>query len=153
MTCRHKAGDPNCSSNKAYINAATQLQKRIAELEQRVDASNYDIEAFERVGPHVVLRVRYPSCKDCSFEGVKIMVFLNVTEIEMMRWRKIDPHFRDEAGRNPREAPSPAARFPATEDGMRDAIDFCNQRIIRARLDETQNPPIKKTIVNQPSEQ
>lgn len=35
-----------------------------------------------------------------------------------MKWRRIDPHFRDPKQTClPREAPPPIARFPATERG------------------------------------
>lgn len=89
------------------------------------DSSNYRIEEAERIGSHLVVRVRYPSCSRCEFDGNKVMVFLNVTEMQVIRWRRIDPHFRPpEKSPLDTEAPSPAARFPATREGWADAVSY-----------------------------
>ena len=57
------------------------------------------------------------------------MVFLNVSEADVLRWRKIDPHFRDpKASRTPKEAPPPAARFPASKEGWADALVYANSK-------------------------
>jgi hypothetical protein len=71
------------------------------------------------------MEVHYPNCTNCKFEGKKIMVFTNVAEADALRWKKIDPHFRDsKAVRITTEAPSPAARFPGSEEGWADAINY-----------------------------
>lgn len=148
MTCRHRAGDPSCSSSeegreRARQEAeqetrarakrdAEQKNKERARLEAELrmmtpDATQYEIVAAERVGKHLVLKVLYPNCKKCSYEGNKIMVFLNVSEMQVLRWKKIDPHFR--SGDSPlTEAPSPAARFPASDDGWADALIYAKNR-------------------------
>ena len=114
MTCRHGPGDRNCT---------TQFPRGYSEPEPKTpDASNYSIEDFERVGTHLVLKVKYPNCAKCSYEGNKVMVFLNVTELQVLRWKKIDPQFGGK--RSDREAPSPSARFPASPEGWVDALAY-----------------------------
>ena len=63
------------------------------------------------------------------------MVFLNVTESQAMKWRRIDPHFRPtKAALKPTEAPGPAARFPATLEGWEDAIQYAQRRLLGNHL-------------------
>jgi hypothetical protein len=114
MTCRHEDGDPRCTTRSRTKAPITP------------DAENYEIEQVERVGNNLVMKVKYPNCANCSFEGKKVMVFLNVTEEQALKWKKIDPHFRDSQGLPPslKEAPSPAARFPASTDGWCDALSY-----------------------------
>lgn len=132
MTCRHKPGDPDCGSHARNSAAeATQAEKRRADQFERElaamspDKTNYQIIDAQRVGTHIVLKVRYPNCIKCAYEGSKVMVFLNVTEGDVLKWRTIDPHFR-----NPKEAnnlgaaPPPAARFPASSEGWSDALTY-----------------------------
>lgn len=133
MTCRHAPGDPSCGSY-ARESAAEDLraEKRRAErleaqlLSKTPDKEKFEIIDMERVGPHVVLKVLYPNCAKCSYEGNKVMVFLNVSEKDMIAWRVIDPHFRNPAVAVKREAPSPAARFPASKEGWSDAIAYAH---------------------------
>jgi hypothetical protein len=69
--------------------------------------------------------VRYPNCAACAYEGSKILVLLNRTLKDAIKWRRIDPHFRDPAKQaGPLEAPGPAARFPGSRDGWIDAIAY-----------------------------
>ena len=131
MTCRHGPNYPNCSSSAegAQRAAAEARQIRETELRDRTpDPDEYMIVDVLRVGPHLVLKVKYPSCVKCAFEGLKVMVFLNVTEADALRWRCIDPHFRDSKVRLT-EAPSPAARFPATPEGWTDAIAYARSKL------------------------
>lgn len=119
MTCRHSAGDPACSSNRSYYEPEP----------KKPDADKYSIEDVERVGSHLVMKVKYPNCYSCSYEGTKVMVFLNVSELEALRWKRIDPHFSDpKYKRSPTAAPSPAARFPASEQGWSDALAYAKSR-------------------------
>jgi hypothetical protein len=122
--CRHSPNDSSCSSHRDY-QAPYEPPARKQKPVVTPDADDYDVEEVERIGPHVVMKVRYPNCKACSYEGNKVMVFLNVSEKDILRWRKIDPHFREpKAGIYPKEAPAPAARFPASPDGWQDAIAY-----------------------------
>lgn len=117
MTCRHAAGDPNCSSYKPKPRRS----------KSSPDADRYEVVNVTRVGPHLVLRVQYPNCANCAYEGAKVMVFLNVTEAAVLRWKRIDPHFRGGTS-TASEAPSPAARFPASKEGWQDALNFAQSK-------------------------
>jgi hypothetical protein len=144
VTCRHQAGDPNCSSHPDYTRSAAYfdeqraseslkadlVRRRREELEASTpDPDKYAIEDVTRVGHHLVLKVKYPSCTKCAFEGSKVMVFLNVSEMDALRWRRIDPHFRDPKTQpKPNEAPSPAARFPASKEGWADAVRYAESK-------------------------
>src|ERR1051325_7510904 len=81
---------------RAKRDAASEVaaaNKRATELAARTpNPDDYQIERAERVGAHLVMQVRYPSCKACSFEDLKTMVFLDVSEAMAIKWRRIDPH-------------------------------------------------------------
>lgn len=128
MTCRHAPGDPNCSSHPDHPD--NPANRRVRELESKTpDAERFEILDMMRVGAHVVLKVKYPNCSQCSYEGTKIMVFLDVSENQIVRWRKIDPHFREtRVNIPPRESPGPAARFPASDEGWRDACEYAERK-------------------------
>lgn len=122
MTCRHKAGDPNCGT---YSRKYDYTPTPPATPPATPDAGNFEIDEVERVGPHLVMRVIYPNCAKCEYEGKKVMVFLDVSEKEVLKWREIDPHFRNpQSVRSPKTAPTPAARFPATVEGWTDALVY-----------------------------
>lgn len=123
MTCRHGPGDTSCTSRYPQYNSTP-------EPPSTPDKYKYNIVDMERVGAHVVLKVLYPNCKKCAYEGNKVMVFLNVTEKDIITWREIDPHFR--APDNLKKvgvAPPPAARFPASVEGWKDAIEYANSKL------------------------
>lgn len=140
MTCRHRPDDPSCSSHPDNIERMQyereleeerrREKERLARMAETPDASNYEITQVARVGPHLVLKVQYPNCAKCVYEGNKIMVFLDVKEHEVIRWRTIDPHFRDPKKiRTLKEAPPPAARFPASTDGWSDALAYAQGKV------------------------
>jgi len=149
MTCRHGPNDPNCGSHPYNVAAREseyreeERQRKAKEKEEKEalarlktmqaeqyaktpDKERYEIVDFKRVGFHLVLKVLYPNCSKCSYEGNKVMVFLNVVEADVVKWRVIDPHFRERTPQQnaPREAPGPAARFPATTEGWNDAVNY-----------------------------
>jgi prolyl oligopeptidase PreP (S9A serine peptidase family) len=125
MTCRHAAGDPNCSSNQRHQQTYVELE-RLKEQLKSPDNTKFDIVQVEQVGKHLVLKVLYQHCEKCSYEGNKVMVFLNTSPADALLWKVIDPHFRDDKrhAKLPREAPSPEVRFPASEKGWTDAIAY-----------------------------
>lgn len=131
MTCRHAKGAPNCTEQYPPPRS-TRARK---DPSPTPNATDYRIEYIERVGPHVVLKVKYPNCAACSFDGNKVMVFLNVSEVQLVRWRAIDPHFRDpkKSVVGAAEAPPPAARFPASVEGWDDALAYARSKIPSAK--------------------
>jgi hypothetical protein len=130
MTCRHAADDPACSSYPHRVNEARRLVEQDAErtgTSSTPDAARFEILEAQQVGAHLVLKVQYPNCARCAYEGVKVMVFLNVQATDALRWNRIDPHFRNEQPTS-RTAPSPAARFPASEEGWLDALFYAQHK-------------------------
>ena len=92
------------------------------------DADHYEIVEAEPVGPHLVMKVLYPNCTRCAFEGTKVLVFLKTTTLDALKWKRLDPHFRIDT-RPARQAPSPAARFPATDEGWKDALAYAKTKV------------------------
>lgn len=124
MTCRHSYGDPGCSSYQSQLKKAQALVNK-SKSATTPDSQNYEVIDAHREGTHLVLKVKYPNCAKCSYEGTKVMVFLNVTEKDIIMWNQIDPHFGDpKEKRTKNQAPSPAARFPASDEGWKDAIAY-----------------------------
>lgn len=130
MTCRHKDNynNPDCSSYNPRLREAELRRQIVAEVRAASpNPADFDVLEVQEVGPHLVAKVQYPNCAKCAYEGVKVMVFLNATLKQALRWRQIDPHFRDEATTE-RAAPSPSARFPASVEGWQDAIDYAHKK-------------------------
>lgn len=142
MTCHHRAGDPACGSyareaarreSEHAANRETALREVRAEMTP--DNTKYEIVDVEQVGPHLVLKVVYPNCVRCSFEGNKVMVFLNMTAAQALKWKVIDPHFRDgPSGDSARNAPCPRVRFPADAKGWSDALAWARFKAEKHQL-------------------
>jgi hypothetical protein len=153
MTCRHEMGDPTCTSGKspealrskairmmdkwgggasvAIQRPAPRVRGAFAEPVPRPpdpatpDADNFQVLDSKEIGSNLVLRVQYPSCSECSYEGIKLLVYRKCSLADAIRWTSIDPHFGDPTvKRLPTDAPSPAARFPASDVGWADALTF-----------------------------
>ena len=130
MTCRHSAGDPNCSSNNPY--------KYSTPEPVTPDATKYDVLDVAEISDYLILKVKYPNCSRCAFEGTKIMVFEKMTVLKAFKWKKIDPHFRDpkKTHFNEREAPSPIARFPGNDIGWTHAQKFVRMLLTPEKREE-----------------
>lgn len=137
--CRHDKGDPHCgatarereyptpSREKELTQELERLRKDLSAMTPRND--QYQILDVCRVGAHIVYRIKYESCTKCTFEGEKILVWLNVSESVAVRWRVIDPHFRPKDKVNSASiAPGPDARFPATDEGWKDALAYAQSK-------------------------
>lgn len=138
MTCRcatpaeHDArARANAAQHKAYI--AESAQKELAELKASLesDVTSFTVHDFEEVNPgtFLVIKVEYEHAKKarpgCTFEGIKILVFKNVTVKAAFKWREIDPHFQSsKGGSSPTVAPPPIARFPGDDEGWKHALLF-----------------------------
>ena len=86
-------------------------------IDPNPDPNNYKVvQAYEK-GQFIVLKINYPNCT--NYEGNKILVFSNVTMIDLINQRKIDPHFFES-----KQYASPIARFEPTERGWQMAIRF-----------------------------
>lgn len=131
MICRHSPNDRSCSSHPDYYvpepspKYSAPVSTFRSSTVETPDSKNYMIEEAARVGNHLVLKVKYPNCSRCAYEGNKILVFLDVSELQVLKWKEIDPHFRDpKILVDTTRAPSPAARFPASKDGWADAMAY-----------------------------
>jgi hypothetical protein len=132
MTCRHgdPINNPACSSFRTpdeQLKMAEEAMEKLRakfSLPETPDSERFTIEDFEQVGHLMVVKASYPNCKKCSYEGMKVMVFEGVTVKDLLKWRRIDPHFRDWIPVSRTEAPSPIARFPASPEGWEDALLF-----------------------------
>lgn len=115
-------------ARKQAAEREAEAKRRLAELAERSpNPDEFKIVDYEQVDKHLVLKVRYPSCKRCAYDQCKVMVFLDATMKKALAWARIDPHFREEkdAGLG---APSPVARFPASNEGWADAIAFARSK-------------------------
>lgn len=146
MTCHHEEGDPNCEHRRlrdrriqaAESKAAREadLLKENKELLTALAATRPDPEDFvpidsEQIGPHLVFKAQFPSCAKCSYEGHKVLVYLNASVKDALRWRALDPHFRPVDPPGPvRAAPPPDARFPASPAGWADALEFARMKAV-----------------------
>lgn len=107
----------------------SEADKRIQELAERSpNPDEFRIVDYEQVDRHLVIKVRYPSCKRCSYDQCKVMVFLDVTMKRALAWTRIDPHFREEKDAG-LAAPSSVARFPASAEGWADAVAFARSKV------------------------
>jgi hypothetical protein len=129
MTCKHGRFDPNCSS---YQSSMDNLKK---DYEKQIlgsitpDAGRFNIEDIEEVGNFLVVKASYPNCKSCTFEGMKVMVFAMRNVKDAIKWKMVDPHFRQKSKQVLKnEAPSPIARFPADQEGWDDAIAYARMK-------------------------
>jgi len=138
MTCR-------CSSAAEHASRAAQfeasshrtiVQSKDAEIKAlktelaslSPTANDYEILDVVSVGSQgIVLKVKYPCCACRDYEGMKVLVYFNSTINDVVFWKQIDPHFRNNEKKSPKhKAPGPDARFPATDDGWNNALRFLN---------------------------
>jgi len=106
-----------------------EIDKLKAEIASRTaDPTKYVIlDAYDSAPGFLVVKAQFPSCTKCSFEGTKILVYRNVRPIDAMKWKNLDPHFREADKKlEINSAPSPIARFPGNKEGWDDAIHFAN---------------------------
>ena len=123
MTCRHSPNDSSCSSHRNYVPPQPTYTRAAPETP---DSQKFQIENVAVIGDHLILEVLYPNCSKCSYEGRKLLVYLDTGTIDALKWREIDPHFKapEKGTRDPKKAPSPTARFPASPDGWGHARAF-----------------------------
>ncbi len=72
----------------------------------------------KEIGRFLIVQLRYPACT--TFEGVKILVYENVSLSELLAQKKIDPHFSEEQAYK-----SPIARFVPLAKGWKMAEKLC----------------------------
>lgn len=87
------------------------------------DPDNYKVTKAHEEGGYLIVMINYPDC--VNFEGNKILVFFEVTLIDLVNQKLIDPHFfpSDEKYK------SPVARFVPTDEGWEMAKTFVQAMI------------------------
>ena len=133
MTCRCRSREEHAARAVRRVAESAETYRVQAEkeaLEKKVQALSPDNSRFrilkaQPVDNNLVLKVEYPNCKACSYEGIKVIVFQDVSPSDALLWETLDPHFREldlSGGSNPHAAPPPFARFPASDPGWAAAI-------------------------------
>lgn len=79
---------------------------------------NYLIYEDRKIGRYLILRIKYLDC--VNYEGMKVLVYRDCSLEDLIAQKTIDPHFSEN-----RKFHSPIARFTPTDQGMRDAVCFC----------------------------
>lgn len=131
MTCRHSdpVNNKDCSSYMAPWEQLAQLEKQSKRIREKFDLSDtpdnskFEITDVFEHAKGVIVTLKYESCENCSYEGTKILVYKGITIMDILKWKIIDPHFSDKTP-GAREAPSPIARFPASNEGYDMAKNF-----------------------------
>lgn len=131
MTCKCATPDIHARREADQLRASFQseersLKKQLADAKANSpDPTNYEIvDAVETTNGNLVIKARFPSCAKCSYEGTKVLVYFKVNALTAIKWKELDPHFREGTEKDPRKAPSPAARFPASGEGWLQAMAF-----------------------------
>ena len=117
MTCKHAPG---------YHDGERFAAER--EASKTPDVTRFEIIDIDEIGPNLVVKVKYPNCASCAFEGTKVLVYLDRRIKDVIKWRRIDPHFEQPKVALATEAPSPVARFPANAAGWADAIEYAQKK-------------------------
>lgn len=81
------------------------------------DPRNYKILHHYIQSPYLVLEIQYPDCK--NYEGRKILLYKDVTLIDLINQKDIDPHFSDDKTKK-----YPIARFVPNDWGWRTACNL-----------------------------
>jgi len=79
------------------------------------DPSNYVLVKAEELPGYLVVMIKYPDCT--NYEGNKILLFEDLTLVQLVNQKLIDPHFF-----NSTEFKSPIARFVPTDAGWHMAV-------------------------------
>ena len=82
------------------------------------DPSHYQLVKAEEQPGYLIVMIRYPNCT--NYEGNKILVFKDLTLIQLVNQKLIDPHFFP----NDAKFKSPIARFVPTQEGWDMAVAF-----------------------------
>lgn len=107
-------GNPARSPNASYTPPIA-----VAKIKDgNPDPSNWKILKAQEHGKFLILMMEYPDCT--NYEGKKILVFEDVTMIDLVNQKMIDPHFFP---KNPKFK-SPIARFEPTDRGWKMAEKF-----------------------------
>lgn len=112
-------GNPARSPNADYSSSPTTSTAKTS-TGGNPDPNNWKIVKAKEVGKYLILMMQYPDCT--NYEGKKIMVFENITLVDLVNQKQIDPHFFPAN----KKVKSPIARFEPTDRGWVMAEAFAN---------------------------
>lgn len=81
MTCKCVGGpDGAIHARREMAHEREAYQRVEADRKAKTaDPTHFDIEDIEEITPYLAMRVKYPSCTKCEYEGKKVMVFTGAT--------------------------------------------------------------------------
>ena len=82
------------------------------------DPARYDVLDHLQIGPYLIVKLRYLDCT--NYEGTKVMVYVDCTMPQLLKQRRVDPHFAET-----KQYRSPVARFEPTKRGWNMAVTLC----------------------------
>jgi len=112
-----ETGNPEVALLRQKISRLRQTMKS-----QNTQSNNSIIKKMERLDDFLIVKVYYPGFK--NYEGLKILVYENVTSSQIRTASILDPHFCSN-----KKHISPIARFEPTPRGWRMAKIFCKNFI------------------------
>lgn len=106
-------GRPASSPNKPMYDAPPPVKSSTASSSPDLnpDPNNWKILQAKEVGKFLILKMEYPNCT--NYEGKKILLFEDITLIDLVNQKQIDPHFFPANSK----FKSPIARFEPTSKG------------------------------------
>ena len=115
MGLRHfSTGSTECVCKTRVIEHERIVEKPVYVL-PNPDPSNFILKKHTELGQYLVVWVNYPDCT--NYEGNKILVFKGVSAAQIVKRKKIDPHFTT-------GTQAPIARFEPTQRGWKWALAF-----------------------------
>jgi hypothetical protein len=85
-----------------------------AVVDTNPNPKNFKVLLVNKVGKNLVVKIKYHDC--INYDGVKLLVYKDLTIDKLSDLKVIDPHFLERTG------VYPFARFEPTEDGYKLAI-------------------------------
>lgn len=79
--------------------------------------NNYTIIDAVEANDYLLMKIQYHDCT--NYEGLKILMFFDVTLLDLIKQKSIDPHFSDN-----KDYISPIARFEPTDNGWNMGLEI-----------------------------
>ena len=85
-------------------------------MNKNPDPKNFTIKKVYVNAPYLIVKIMYHGCT--NYDGVKILVYKNISRENLLSAKYLDPHFCENC------KISPIARFEPTQNGWDDAVLF-----------------------------
>ena len=128
LRCSSKVGYGGCDNMGMRIfgsrcscnTVETKIVEKFIPQPPNPDPSRFSIIESKQIRTYLILKIKYHDCT--NYEGVKILVFEDMSDDLLFMKKEIDPHFCENCN-------SPIARFEPTERGWEMAKTFVNSLI------------------------